>query len=66
MIDASPLALILIGFVLVVIGFALPFLMVLGILPSGFLLSVISYFASMGGLILGVFGAASYMRERRK
>jgi membrane associated rhomboid family serine protease len=64
--DASPFQLIALGFLFVFIGFLVPFLMVIGILPAGFILSIISYLASVGGLILGVIGAAFYVRERNR
>jgi hypothetical protein len=56
---------ILIGFVLVVLGAALPFLMVMRILESTFFLNFFSYGASMGGLFLGFIGASLYVREHR-
>jgi hypothetical protein len=63
--DASPFKLIGLGAVLVIIGFLVPFLMVIGIIPTGFLLSVLSYLASVSGFILGVIGTAFYVRERK-
>ena len=54
------------GFVLVLIGFALPFLMVVRIIPSSLILSFISYAASVIGLFLGLIGAALYVRTYRK
>jgi hypothetical protein len=35
-------------------------------MQPGFPLLFLSYVASMGGLILGLFGAAFYVRERRR
>jgi hypothetical protein len=58
--------LIVVGFVLVVIGAVVPFLMVLGVLPSGLALSALSFFASLFGLVLGMLGAATSIRERRR
>ena len=63
-----PLRLILIGFVLVLLGAVLPFLMVIRVVETSFLLSFLSYGASVGGLFLGLIGAASYVgnvRSRR-
>ena len=57
---------ILIGFVLVVLGFVLPFLMVMRVLTSTFFLNFFSYGATMTGLILGFFGATMYAREHRR
>ncbi|MCS6825208.1 MAG: hypothetical protein NZ553_01205 [Caldilinea sp.] len=56
---------ILIGAVLLVIGVAVPFLMILGLLDAGFLLLFASYAASVGGLLFGVVGAMLYVRERQ-
>ncbi len=61
----SPVQLMLIGFVLLVIGVMMPFLMVLHILESTLLLDVLAYFASFIGLILGLIGVVSYGRIQR-
>ena len=61
----SPLFLILYGFLLLLFGFLLAFAMVVKVIEAGFLLSFISYGASLSGLILGLFGAASYARSKR-
>lgn len=62
----SPLKIILIGFVLVVLGVVLPFLMVLHILESTFFLNFFSYGASLVGLFLGLIGSAYYVRLNKK
>ncbi|MEN4040896.1 MAG: hypothetical protein ROW52_11420 [Anaerolineaceae bacterium] len=54
----SPGKMIAIGFVLVLLGAALPFLMVLRIIEPTFLLIFMAFGASMGGLLLGFVGAA--------
>lgn len=61
----SPKRLITIGFLLVLFGFAAPFLMVMNILESTFLLNFLSYGASLGGLFMGIIGAAWYVRISR-
>lgn len=62
----SSMRLLLPGFVLVVIGAALPFAMVIGLLESTFLLNFVAAFSSVIGLFLGIIGAAAlYKRERR-
>ncbi len=61
-----PWHLILIGFVLSVLGVALPFLMVVQIVPSTFFLNFFSFTSSLSGLILGITGAALYVRRRGK
>ncbi|RCK73527.1 MAG: hypothetical protein ANABAC_3136 [Anaerolineae bacterium] len=58
--------LILIGFLLCLSGVIFPFLMVVKILESSFLLNFLSYTASVLGLFLGIIGAAYYVRENRK
>jgi hypothetical protein len=61
-----PLTLILIGFALSVMGVSLPLLMLIHSLPSTFFLNFLSFLSSMTGLILGIIGAALYVRLRRK
>ncbi len=63
---SSPLQLMLYGFFLLLFGFLLAFAMVLRVIEPGFLLSFLSYFASLAGLIIGMVGAASYARSKRK
>jgi len=60
-----PKRLIVIGFFLVLFGFAAPFLIVLGVLESTFTLNFISYAASVGGLLMGMIGAAMHTRRNR-
>ena len=57
-----PRRLIIIGFFMVLFGFVAPFLMVMGILKSTFFLNFVSYFASVGGLMMGIIGAAWYAK----
>ena len=59
----QPRSLIIIGFFLVLTGAVLPFLMVIRLVPSTYLLNFISYGASIGGLFLGIIGAANYVRS---
>jgi hypothetical protein len=56
---------LVLGLVLVVFGFAAPFLMVMRIIEPNFPLSFLSHAASAGGLFLGLLGVASYSRLRR-
>jgi hypothetical protein len=53
-----PRLIILIGFVLVLLGAVVPFLMVMGILRSTFALNFFAYTASVAGLLLGLVGLA--------
>jgi len=57
--------LILIGFVLVLAGAVLPFLMMAQVIESTFFLNFFSFGASVGGLFLGMIGASSYMRMHK-
>jgi len=61
-----PKRLILIGFFLVLAGAVLPFLMVIQVLESTFFLNFFSFGATMAGLLLGMVGAATYVRLQKK
>ena len=61
-----PVWYMLIGFILVLLGAVLPFLMVLKVLPSTFALNFLAYGASVAGLFLGIIGAAMYVRFNKK
>jgi len=54
-----------VGFVLLLTGLVLPFLMVLGLVESTFLLNFLAYGSSTAGLILGFVGIARYGRGRK-
>lgn len=56
---------IVIGFFLVLIGAIMPFLIVLGFLPSTFFLNFVAYGASTAGIFLAVVGVATYVRKHR-
>jgi hypothetical protein len=66
MMRSRPVQLILIGFVLVLLGWVFPLLMVLRVVPSSFLLNFFSYGASISGLFLGIIGASMYVRLNKK
>ena len=61
----DPRGIIALGFVLVVLGFLLPFLMLLHVIQASFLLGFLSYGASVTGLFLGVLGGVLYARTKR-
>jgi membrane associated rhomboid family serine protease len=63
---ATPPRLMWLGFILLVIGFLLPFLMVLRLLEPTLLLNFVAYFASLFGLISGVVGVVTYARTEKK
>lgn len=56
----NPRTMIALGFVLVVLGFAFSFLMVLRVIQPSFPLSFLAYAASFVGLFLGLIGVALY------
>jgi membrane associated rhomboid family serine protease len=56
----------LIGAILVIVGALIPWLMVLGVIPSSFLLGFVSIGASVVGVILGFIGSAFYVYSKRK
>jgi len=62
----QPKKVLVIGFFLVLIGFLLPFLMVLGYIKSTLLLNFIAYVSSTLGLILGMIGAAMIYTIHRR
>lgn len=51
---------ILIGFCMVVFGAVVPFLMVMQIIESTFLLNFLAFGVSVAGLFLGLIGASQY------
>jgi hypothetical protein len=60
----SPGKVILIGFFLVLLGVIIPVLMVTHVIEPSYLLSFVSFGASVSGLFLGIIGAAMYSRKR--
>jgi len=66
MIDKDPRLIFVIGFVLVLLGVVLPWLMVLHFIESTFFLNFLAAGASTAGLILGVIGTAFYVRLRKR
>lgn len=66
MIFLSPTKMILIGFVLLVIGFVLPFAMVMRALESTLLLNFLAYLSSVVGLVLGLLGLILREGSRRR
>lgn len=57
--------LFLIGFLCVLAGAVLPFLMVMRILPSTFFLNFFSFIVSVVGIFLGVIGVAMYVGKTK-
>jgi len=59
-----PLRLIILGFALLIVGSALPFLMVMELIKATLLLNFISYASSTTGLVLGFIGLVLHVRPR--
>ncbi|HEY57362.1 MAG TPA: hypothetical protein G4O04_02270 [Anaerolineae bacterium] len=59
-------ALVRVAVLLLAAGVALPFAMVIGWLPSTFLLNFLAYLASVVGLFVGSYGVTLMWRERRR
>lgn len=56
---------IVVGFILVLVGWLVPFLTVIQVIPSTFLLLFTSYAMSTLGLMMGVIGAARIVVKSR-
>ena len=61
----SPATSLALGFVLILAGFLVPFLMVMQVLESGLVLGVSAYGASLVGLGLSLYGVSHYSSSRR-
>ncbi len=66
MIPMSPRTMIVVGILMMIVGWLLPFLMILQMLESTFFLNFLSFTLSTAGLFLGMIGAALYYRQRRQ
>jgi hypothetical protein len=62
----SPRFLLIFGVILMLLGVALPFLMVIHVLESTFFLNFFSWGASVAGLSFGTIGFALYARGRKQ
>ena len=62
----SPRFLLSLGILLMLLGIALPFLMVIKVLESTFFLNFFSWGASVAGLAFGTIGFAMYSRNRKE
>lgn len=66
MMTRYPKTLLFIASGLLLFGWAVPFLMIMQMIESSYFLSFLSWAASISGLFLGVVGAATYVRMRKK
>ena len=64
--NTTPKRLIIIGFLLVLFGAAMPWFLILGYVKSTFFINFLTYGASVAGLIMGVMGAAMWSATKRK
>lgn len=64
--NLSPVKLIVIGVILMILGVLLPLLMVVKVLTATFLLSFLSYGASLVGMVLAFYGLFTYIRIGRQ
>jgi hypothetical protein len=61
----SPRLLLVLGMTLMLLGIALPFLMVIKMLESTFILNFFSWGASVAGLAFGTIGFAMWSKGRK-
>ena len=66
MMRISPFIMMIFGTALLVLGVVLPLLMVIKILPSTLWLSFLSYTASVVGMFVGLIGALTYARSKKR
>ena len=62
----SPRLMVGLGLFLMLLGIALPFLILIKVLESTFFLNFFAYAASVSGLFLGVIGVATWVRTRKE
>lgn len=58
----NPWKIIALGFILVLLGFLVPMLMIIQVIEASLFLSFASQAASVAGLFLGIIGASTYSR----
>ena len=63
--QGSPTKYIIIATILLVAGAAVPFLILIKLLPSTFLLNFLAYGSSIIGIMLGFYGISGMMIDRR-
>jgi hypothetical protein len=59
----NPWEIIALGFILVLLGFLVPMLMIVHAIEANLFLSFASHVASVAGLFLGIVGASAYSRR---
>jgi hypothetical protein len=61
----SPRFLLILGVIMMLLGIALPFLIVIKILESTFFLNFLAWSLSVAGLAFGTIAIATYSKDRR-
>jgi len=61
----SPRFLLALGLILLFVGWIIPLLIIMRVIPSTFLLNFLSWGMSVAGLFLGFVGGAMWVRENR-
>jgi hypothetical protein len=61
----TPIQMIIIGFVLILLGALLPFLMVLDVFKSTFFLNFFAYGCQVIGVFIGLMGIFTYAKIKR-
>jgi hypothetical protein len=61
----SPRLLFILGLILLLVGWIIPLLILMRMLPSTFLLNFLAWGASVSGLFLGFVGGAMWVRLNR-
>jgi hypothetical protein len=62
----SPVWILIVGFLLVVVGVLIPWLIVLGIIQSTFFLNFLAFGCTFVGVMLGIIGSAYLVRGPRR
>jgi len=62
----NPRLLLSLGLALMLLGFALPLLMVMRLIDSTFFLNFVSWGASVAGLFLGFIGVSTWTKMRKE
>lgn len=62
----SPLFFFILGSILLLIGWVIPLLILMQMIPSTFVLNFIGWSASVSGLFLGFLGGATWVKMNRE
>jgi len=65
-VNTHPRRFLIIAFFMLLAGAVLPFLIIIGVLESTFLLNFAAYIVSVAGLFLGVIGIAMHVGDARR